>query len=84
MSNARTGLLGAIGAVVGGAAGAGAGYYAAQLRPRVRYANAARHRSRGQAVEDAMVIGGATGAVVGSFLFATIAGEEPPPKQLQR
>lgn len=54
MSNARTGLLGAIGAVFGGAVGAGAGYYAAQARPRVRYAEA-RRRSRGQAVEDAMV-----------------------------
>jgi len=84
MSNARTGLWSAIGAVIGGAAGAAGGYYAAQARPRVRYANAPlpRKRSKGQAVEDAMVVGGATGAVVGAFLAGTMAGEDPPPKQL--
>lgn len=84
MSNAKTGLLSALGAVLGGAAGATAGYYAAQARPSLRYANAPRKRTRGQAVEDAMVVGGATGAVVGAFIVGTIAGEDPPPPQLQR
>lgn len=83
MSNARTGLWSAIGAVIGGAAGAAGGYYAAQVRPRTRYANAPVKRSKGQAVEDTMVVGGATGAVVGAFLGGTMAGEDPPPKQLR-
>lgn len=82
MSNAKTGLLAAFGAVLGGAAGAAAGKYAAQMRPRVRYANA-RPRFGGQAIEDAMVVGGATGAVVGAFIGGTIAGEDPTPKLLK-
>lgn len=83
MSNASTGFWSALGAVVGGAAGAYAGSYAAQMRPRVRYANAPRrHSFRGQDVEDAMMVGGATGAVVGAFIAGTIAGETTSPKQL--
>jgi hypothetical protein len=40
-------------------------------------------RARGAPeLEDAMVVGGATGAVVGAFLGGTIAGEDPP-KQLR-
>jgi len=80
MSNANTGLWSAFGAVLGGAAGAAAGFYAAQARPRSRFGAEApvRHRARGQDVEDAMVIGGATGAVVGAFLAGTAAGEDPP------
>lgn len=81
MSDAKTGLVAALGAVLGGAAGAAAGHYAAQLRPRVRYANA-RPRILGQDVEDAMVVGGAAGAVVGAFIGGTIAGDDPP-KQLR-
>lgn len=84
MSNARTGLLSALGAVLGGAAGAAAGHYAAKMRPRARYANAFKFRGRGQDIEDAMVVGGATGAVVGAFLGGTIAGEDPAPPQLKR
>jgi len=77
MSNARTGLFSALGAVLGGVAGGAAGYYAARYRPsvRLRYAHA---RSRGNEVEDAMVIGGAAGAVVGAFVGGTIAGDDPP------
>lgn len=82
MSNAKTGVLAALGAVLGGAAGAYAGSYAAKMRPRARYANAFRFRGRGQDVEDAMMVGGATGAVVGAFIGGTIAGEDPP-KQLR-
>jgi hypothetical protein len=33
-------------------------------------------------VEDAMVVGGAAGAVVGAFIGGTIAGDDPP-KQLR-
>lgn len=82
MSNSSTGFWSAVGAVLGGAAGAAAGHYAAQLRPRVRYASESRPRVLGRDVEDAMVVGGATGAVVGAFIGGAIAGEEPPPKQL--
>jgi hypothetical protein len=78
VSNASTGFFSALGAVLGGAAGAYAGSYAAKMRPRVRYA----HAPRGQDVEDAMMIGGATGAVVGAFIGGTIAGEDTP-KQLK-
>jgi hypothetical protein len=34
-------------------------------------------------MEDAMVVGGATGAVVGAFIGGTVAGEESPPPQLK-
>lgn len=82
MSNTSTGVWSAIGAVIGGAAGAAAGKYAAQARPRVRYASG---RDAG-GVEDAMVVGGAAGAVVGAFLGGTLAGEPSvpaPPQQLR-
>jgi hypothetical protein len=79
MSNAKTGFWSALGAIAGGAAGAAAGRYAAMARPSVRYTEAPRRRTRGQAIEDAMVVGGATGAVVGAFLAGTIAGDETPP-----
>ena len=83
MANAKTGIWSALGAVVGGVAGAMAGRYAAQARPIHSYANAPHpsHRSgiRGRDVEDAMVIGGATGAVVGAFFAGTVAGEDEPP-----
>lgn len=80
MSNAKTGLLSAFGALLGGVAGAAAGHYAANARPRVRYAA----EDRGTDVEDAMVIGGAAGAVVGAFIGGTVGGEDPPPQQLPR
>jgi len=82
MSNASTGFWSALGAVVGGAAGAAAGHYAQKSRPRVRYARAPR--TQGDIMEDAMVIGGAAGAVVGAFLGGTMAGEDPVPPQLTR
>ena len=82
MSNARTGLAAAVGAIFGGAVGAAAGRYAALNRPRLRYTTGEARRSRGQAVEDAMVIGGGVGATFGAFLGGTIAGEDAPPKQL--
>lgn len=78
MSNAKTGIWSAVGAVVGGAAGAAAGHYAAKARPIHRYANAP-HGVRGRDVEDAMVIGGAIGAVTGAFFAGTVAGEDEPP-----
>ena len=84
MSNASTGFWSALGAVVGGAAGAAAGHYAQKSRPRARYANAPRPRTQGDIMEDAMVIGGAAGAVVGAFLGGTMAGEDPVPPQLTR
>ncbi len=77
MSNAKTGLASAVGALVGGALGAVAGNYAAKYRPRARYVT-----FRGSSVEDAMVVGGATGAVLGAFIGGTMAGEESPPPQL--
>lgn len=77
MSNAQTGLWSAVGAVLGGLAGASVAKYAVQSRPRARSA------SRGaDEVEDAMVVGGAAGAVVGAFVFGTAAGEEPPRPRL--
>jgi uncharacterized membrane protein YfcA len=83
MSNAKTGLAAAVGAIFGGAVGAAAGRYAALNRPRLRYTTGeSRRKGRGQAVEDAMVIGGGVGATVGAFLGGTIAGNDPP-KQLR-
>jgi len=82
MSNAKTGLWSALGALLGGIAGGAAGKYAAQTRPRYRYAEAPLLPRRGPAggeVEDAMVIGAASGAVLGAFIAGAAAGEEPPP-----
>lgn len=74
MSNAKTGIWSALGALVGGLAGAAAGRYAAESRPRNRYAYG-EEQPRGTEVEDAMVVGAGTGAVVGAFLGGTLAGE---------
>jgi hypothetical protein len=76
LSDARTGLFAALGAVLGGAAGAAAGYAAAKYRPRLSYSVRARGA---QEIEDAMVIGGAAGAVVGAFVGGTIASKDPTP-----
>jgi hypothetical protein len=74
MSNARTGMWSALGAILGGVAGAAAGKYAAQTRPRGR-----RDRQgedlRGD-VEDAMVVGGSAGAVLGAFVAGAAMGEQ--------
>jgi hypothetical protein len=72
MSNLKTGLWSAIGAVLGGAAGATAGWAAVQYRPRARYATEV---TKGDVLEDAMTIGGAAGAVAGAFIAGAIAGE---------
>lgn len=77
MSNAKTGLWSAVGALLGGAAGAAAGHYAAKARPTGRARTA-------QQVEDAMVVGGATGAVAGAFIVGALAGEEEPIARLPR
>ena len=53
--------------------GVAAGHYAAKARPR--YAGGT---VTGESVEDAMVIGGATGAVVGAFIGGAASGQAPP------
>ena len=78
MSNAKTGLAAAFGAVLGGVAGAASGYYAAQYRPRLRYSRVHDGRRGAQEIEDAMVIGGGIGATVGAFIGGTLAGEDEP------
>jgi len=75
MSNGTTGFWAAAGAVLGGIAGAQAGKYAAGARPRYQYAS----EPKGSEVEDAMVIGGAVGAVLGAFVGGTVAGEPQAP-----
>lgn len=80
MSNAKTGLASATGALLVGALGAYAGLYASRMRPRARYVA----DGPGDQVEDAMVVGGAAGAVVGAFLGGTIFGKEDPPPALQQ
>jgi uncharacterized membrane protein YfcA len=79
--NAKTGFWSAVGALAGGFAGAMAGKYAMQERPRYRYAEQ-RRGPAGTEIEDAMVIGGTTGALIGAFLGGTAAGEEPVRPQL--
>lgn len=78
MSNAKTGLWAAIGALAGGFAGAAAGRYAAEVRPRSRHG----YGPDGADVEDAMVVGGSAGAVLGAFVGGMVAGEDPTPPQL--
>ena len=73
--NAKTGFWSAFGALVGGTAGAYAGKYAAQMRPRQTM-----QVSRGTEIEDAMVSGGAAGAMVGSFVGAAGAAPEETPR----
>jgi hypothetical protein len=91
MANPKTGLWSAIGALVGGLAGATTARYIAVTRPRYRYSYneappaPAPERRRGSPigpeVEDAMVIGGAAGAMLGAFVGGAVAGEEEPPVQ---
>jgi len=91
MSNVKTGFWSAIGALAGGVAGAYAGKFAVQQRPRYRYATESRFSpvpSRrgpgGTEIEDAMVIGGSAGAVIGAFIggaaSAPADSPEPPPQ----
>lgn len=87
MSNSKTGLWSAIGALLGGVAGAAAGHYAAEARPRRSHRYT--YQPSGSEVEDAMVVGAGTGAIVGAFVAGTLAGEpEPtqatPPPQFPR
>jgi outer membrane lipoprotein SlyB len=75
MSNAKTGLWSALGAIGGALLGAQAGKYAAKTRPRYSYAE----QPHGPEVEDAMVVGAAAGAVLGAFVAGAAAGEPAPP-----
>lgn len=75
MANSKTGIWAALGAVAGGLAGAQAGKYASQYRPRGYHST-----SRGHETEDAMVIGGAVGSVIGAFVGGTMAGEDEKPQ----
>jgi hypothetical protein len=77
MSNAATGVWSAFGAILGGVAGAAAAKYAVESRPRGRGT-----RDRASEVEDAMVVGGAAGAVFGSFLAGATMGEAAPAPRL--
>ena len=70
MSNAKTGLWSAVGALLGGVAGAFAGKAAVKYMPRKYYG-----ARRGVDVADAMATGAAAGAVVGAFAAGTMAGE---------
>jgi hypothetical protein len=68
MSKAKTAIFSAIGAILGGVAGAAIGWYA---------------QSSGDAIAHAMVVGGIVGAVDGAFLAGTmlasnLAGEPEP------
>ena len=74
MSNATTGMWSALGAILGGVAGAAAAKYAVQSRPR--------NQRTASEVEDAMVVGGATGAVFGAFVAGAVTGEEAPRPRL--
>ncbi len=74
MSNAKTGLWSAVGALFGGVAGAYAGKLVAEHAPRKYYG--------GRNVGDAMAAGAATGAVVGAFAAGTMAGEPTAAPQL--
>jgi len=78
MSNAITGIWSGLGALVGGVAGAYAGRYAAKSRPRHTYGSSPHD------IEDAMVVGGAAGALVGAFVAATVTSpsEEKPAPQV--
>jgi outer membrane lipoprotein SlyB len=78
MSNARTGMWSALGAILGGVAGAAAAKYVVESRPRGR----SGQRDRSSEVEDAMVVGGAAGAVLGSFVAGAATGEGAPAPQL--
>jgi hypothetical protein len=77
MSNARTGLWSAVGALLGGVAGAFAGKAVVQYTPR-KYYGARRDVN----VADAMATGAAAGAVVGAFAAGTMAGESTHLPQL--
>lgn len=84
MSNGTTGFWAATGAFLGGIAGAQAGKYAIEARPRFQYTSEPgdappRRRPGGAETEDAMVIGGAIGAIVGAFVAGTVAGEPQAP-----
>lgn len=72
MSNAKTGLWSAVGALFGGVVGAYAGKAVHQYQPRRGY------YGKGGDVADAMAVGAATGAVIGSFAAGTMAGESVP------
>ncbi len=74
MSNAATGVWSAFGALLGGVAGAAAAKYVVESRPR--------GRGTREGTEDAMVVGGAAGAVLGSFLAGATMSEAAPAPRL--
>jgi hypothetical protein len=65
--NNKAGFWSAFGAIAGGVVGAAAAKYAVRLRYDVN-------------VEDAMVLGGAAGAVIGAF----VGGAASTPKELAK
>lgn len=75
MASARTGVWSALGALVVGAAGALAGREIARAYPDVTYS---LRRRRGGPVTDAMVAGGAAGAIVGAFIGGALSGDSSP------
>jgi hypothetical protein len=81
MSNAKTGIWSALGALLGGVAGATTAKYVVAARPRYRYSyneQRPRRSPSGVEIEDAMVVGGAAGAMLGAFVAGTVAGEDAP------
>jgi len=93
--NTKVGFWSAFGALVGGVVGATSAKYVSEARPRYRYAEkryaqqkpAGGGRKRiGTEIEDAMVIGGSAGALLGAFMGAAASAPEelPPPPQLPR
>jgi hypothetical protein len=78
MSNAKTGLWSAVGALLGGVAGAYAGKAVIRYTPRKYYG------ARKVSVADAMATGAAAGAVVGAFAAGTMSGEATAPPVLPK
>jgi len=81
--NTKTGFWSAFGALAGGLAGALAGRYVAHARPRARYERGYAEQPTGTEIEDAMVIGGSAGAMLGAFIGGSAAGEEETPQLSQ-
>jgi hypothetical protein len=76
--NSKAGFWSAVGALVGGVVGAASAKYAAEVRPRSRLRYDAMQE--GSPVEDAMIIGGAAGAVLGAFVGGAAGASEETPQ----
>lgn len=76
--SAKTGFFSALGAILGGTAGAAAGYAAAKYRPRIQYRTRSVRQRGDSQIEDAMVIGGAAGAVVGAYVGGATSSDPAP------